>query len=481
MGLKKVTRKITWLLPGLSIKRWMFLSVLGLVILTTGLALLFNLQPFTLVIKTLQSVALIIPSEISGPVLFVLGLVLLYVGASQVYQTFLTATGGAQGSLLEALYRRYKLAQGPNIVAIGGGTGLSTLLRGVKNYTNNISAVVTVGDDGGSSGRLRKEQGIIPPGDIRNCIAALADEEKLITELFQYRFKSGHGLEGHSFGNLFLTAMCRVTGDMMSAIKESSKVLNIRGQVLPSTLESIALSAEMEDGTVVQGESEIPKAEGRIKRVSSMPENARPLPEVIKAIEAAELIILGPGSLYTSVIPNLLIEEIAEAVAKSKAPKVYVANIMTQLGETDGLSVGDHIQAIIDHTKNENIIDAVFVNNWLPEVLVNRYKEADSVPVDVDITRCEDELRVEVVQNLLVDEKEQTSIRHNPKRVARSIINWFKENRRNRRRLDGGERIKSEEIVTLEKTERATEDLMKEQAAKASSGIEAGSTEILKA
>ncbi len=471
MGFKKLTRKITWLLPGLSIKRWLLISLAGFVLGITGMALLLNLQPFTALIKTLQSLALIIPSELSGLSLLLIGLVMLYFGASQVYQTFLSATGSAQGSLLEALYRRYKLAQGPNIVAIGGGTGLSTLLRGIKNHTNNISAVVTVGDDGGSSGRLRKEQGIIPPGDIRNCIAALADEEKLITELFQYRFKNGHGLEGHSFGNLFLTAMCRITGDMMSAIKESSKVLNIRGQVLPSTLENIALSVELEDGTLIEGESEIPKAEGKIKRLFSTPQNARPLPEVIKAINSAELIILGPGSLYTSVIPNLLIKEIAEAVARSKAPKVYVANIMTQPGETDDFSVGDHIQAIIEHTHNPRIIDAVFVNNWLPEVLVNRYKEAHCIPVDVDLERCQKTLGVEVVQNLLVNEKEKASIRHNPKRVARAILNWYKENYRHRLHFEGDENIKSEEIVTLEKSERATEDLLKAQAGKDSAGL----------
>lgn len=430
-------RQATWLLPGLSIKRWIGLVVFGLFCLLLGAALFLNLHPISSTMEIFKVLAPYVPPSVSGPSLILLGVFLLYIGSKKTYVTVFTAItpGGRDPDLLEALYRRNKLDHGPHIVAIGGGTGLSTMLRGIKRYTSNITAIVTVGDDGGSSGRLREEQGIIPPGDIRNCIAALADEEQLITELFQYRFQNGQGLEGHSFGNLFLTAMCRITGDMFSAITESSKVLNIRGRVLPSTLDNVCLLADMEDGTVVRGESNIPKAHGKIKRLFSEPHNPAPLPDAMKAIEHAELILLGPGSLYTSVVPNLLIEPIAQAISNSKAPKVYVVNIMTQPGETDHYTVADHIQAIQDHAPYPNMVDCVFVNSWLPVDLVEKYRQANCVPVELDVERCK-ALGVKVVQKLLVDEHEQKIIRHNPKRLARSIIHWYKREYRRKVKIE---------------------------------------------
>lgn len=429
-------------MPGLSVKRWVIIALSGLICIAFGLAWALNLQPVTklinLALPILQKMALLVPSNASGPVVLLLGVALFYYGMKKTYGTLYSAMNVGSGSLLEALYRKRKLANGPHVVAIGGGTGLSTLLRGLKHYTSNITAVVTVGDDGGSSGRLRKEQGIIPPGDIRNCIAALADEEKLITELFQYRFSNGQGLEGHSFGNLFLTAMCRVTGDMVSAIKESSNVLNIRGRVLPSTLDNVALCAEFEDGSIAQGESDIPtmRDHGRIRRLFSIPENPKPMEDVIKAIAHAELIILGPGSLYTSVIPNLLIPEISRAISQSPAPKAYVANIVTQPGETDGYSAADHVQAIFDHARQDNIINAIFLNNWLPDSLIEKYEKAGCAPVIVDAERLS-AMGVTVAQKLLLDENEFSTLRHNPRRLARAIIAWFKQSRRpaSRRRV----------------------------------------------
>lgn len=420
-------RKATWLLPGLSIKRWLGLTVFGLFFIVMGLALLLNLHPVSSTLEFFQGLAPYIPNSYSGPLLLGFGALILYIGFRKAYFTVFTAItpDGRDPDLLEALYRRNKLDHGPQVVAIGGGTGLSTLLRGVKRYTSNITAIVTVGDDGGSSGRLREEQGIIPPGDIRNCIAALADEEQLITELFQYRFKNGQGLEGHSFGNLFLTAMCRITGDMVSAIKESSKVLNIRGRVFPSTLDNICLVAEMEDGTIVRGESQIPEVRKKIKNLTCDPSNPKPLPDAIHAIQHADLILLGPGSLYTSVLPNLLIAEIAQAISKSKAPKVYVVNVMTQPGETDEYSMADHLQTILDHTPYPNMVDCVFANSWLPEELVERYRQAGCEPVQMDVERCR-QLGVQVVQKLFIDETETKVVRHNPKRLARAIIQWYK-------------------------------------------------------
>lgn len=424
----KFPRAATWLLPGLSIKRWIGIAATGFLMVFLGLALVLNLQPVTLAIDSAKTLARIFPSSVSGPAFLLFGLLLFYYGTRKAYTTVKMALrydGGRDADLLEALYRQNKLVHGPRIVAIGGGTGLSTLLRGLKHYTSNITAIVTVGDDGGSSGRLRAEQNIIPPGDIRNCIAALADEEQLITSLFQYRFKTGQGLEGHSFGNLFLTAMCQITGDMFSAIKESSKVLNISGRVLPSTLENIKLAAEMEDGTEVIGESLIPEAKGKIKKLRCIPDSPKTIPEVIEAIHQAELIILGPGSLYTSVVPNLLIPEIAQALSKSKAPKLYVANIMTQPGETDGYTVGDHVQAILDHCPYPNVVNGVIVNSWLPDVLLEKYLSYGYFPVELDRARIQG-MGIHVVEKLLVDEQEQHAVRHNPGQLGRSIVQWYK-------------------------------------------------------
>jgi uncharacterized cofD-like protein len=351
-------------------------------------------------------------------------LIIYILGWRRVKNTIINAIDpGAH--LLENLYIKRKLNKGPKIVAIGGGTGLSTILRGLKHITVNLTAVVTVGDDGGSSGRLREEMGVLPPGDIRNCIAALANEENLVTELFQYRFKNGQGLEGHSFGNLFLTALCAITGDMVSAVKESSKVLAIRGRVLPSTLDDMKLFAEMEDGSVIYGESSITAAGGKIKRLGATPENLKALEDVVFALEEADIVIMGPGSLYTSVIPNILIEEITEAIGRSNAKKIYVCNIMTQPGETDGYTVYDHVKAIFDHSKHKNIIDTVLVNDNLPNNLARKYKEVNSFPVELDIYKVK-ELGVKVLIRRLTEENSDGYVRHSDKRIANIINNWYK-------------------------------------------------------
>jgi uncharacterized cofD-like protein len=272
---------------------------------------------------------------------------------------------------------------GYKIVCIGGGTGLPNLLRGLKNYTSDITAIVTVADDGGSSGRIRDEMKILPPGDIRNCLLALADTEPLMEMLFQHRFNSG-SLKGHSFGNLFLAAMTEMLGDFDLAIKESSKVLAVRGRVLPSTLSDVILEAEYTDGSLIRGESHIPQTLRDISKVRLIPSDAKPLQEAIQAVEEADAIILGPGSLYTSIIPNLLVKDLSEAISNSNAKKIYVVNIMTQSGETTGYSAGDHVQAIIDHS-NGHIIEYVVVNTEkVPQNLLARYNDegAASVPCD---------------------------------------------------------------------------------------------------
>ena len=397
----KVSKDVGWLIPGLNVKRWLFLIFLGSVLMVLGFLIIFDIRPIYQTMELIRKAALILPTEILAVVVIFIGGIIFFSGWKKTTLSIMDMDSSKGGnSLLERLYRRSKLNKGAKVVAIGGGTGLSMLLRGIKKYTNNITAVVTVGDDGGSSGRLREDMGILPPGDIRNCIAALADDDDLITELFQYRFKTGEGLEGHSFGNLFLTALCAITGNMVKAVKESSNVLNIRGVVLPATLDDMKLAAEFTDGTIVKGESNIPEQHKQIKRLFTEPANCQALPEIIDAIASADLIILGPGSLYTSVIPNLLVDGIVDAIMESTAKKIYVCNIMTQPGETDNYSVASHVNALLSHAKGRKIIDAVLINNSLPENISAGYAKTGSVPVRLDMENIAP-IGIEVVsQNL---------------------------------------------------------------------------------
>lgn len=426
--LKKIRLRITknagWLIPGLQIKRWFALIVLGALLITLGVLILVDIRPVFYTMEFIKTVATKVSTEWLAFAFCMFGAVLFFKGWQKTNLSMLDMSDD-RDNLLENLYRRRKLNRGPKIVAVGGGTGLSMLLKGIKKITNNITAVVTVGDDGGSSGRLREEMGILPPGDIRNCIAALADDEDLVTELFQYRFKNGEGLEGHSFGNLFLTALVAITGDMVRAVKESSNVLSIRGRVLPATLDDMKLVAEMEDGRVIHGESNIPEAQGRIKRLYTEPKHCKALKDVIDAIKDADLIILGPGSLYTSVTPNLLVEEIAQEIAQSKAKKIYVCNIMTQPGETDGYSVSDHVKTLIQHANSSDIMDAVLVNNALPTNLADKYEQAGSFPVKVD-TENLNKLGIEVCSRKLIQDNKEGYVRHSSYRVARAIYYWYR-------------------------------------------------------
>ena len=426
----KMPKGTLWLIPGLKLKRWFALIILGSVLAAIGTAMLFKLEPIYFLIKYAKKMYHIIQPEVAGICLIVLGAIIFLKAWLETNFSMMDVKGQRNRNAMgEALYRRMKLNHGPKIVAIGGGTGLSTLLKGIKRLTNNITAIVTVGDDGGSSGRLREEMGILPPGDIRNCIAALADDDDIVTKLFQYRFKSGEGLEGHSFGNLFITAMSSICGDMVSAIKESSKVLLIRGRVLPATVDDMRLIAKMEDGSVVRGESNIPEAGKRIVDLSSEPLHCKPAKEVIEAIHSADLIILGPGSLYTSIIPNLLVSGIAEAVSNSRAAKIYVCNVMTQPGETDNYSVSDHIRALFRHAvksgANKKLFDAVLINDSLPENLAKKYEEKDSLPVEEDTGAIRD-LGIEIVRAKLIQDNKDGLVRHDPKKVAKAIYFWFR-------------------------------------------------------
>ena len=420
---KNVKEDMLWLVPGLQVKRWFALIFVGAVLITLGILILFDIKPVFYTMEFIRKIAMNISTEWLAFAFVMIGAGVFFKGWQKTNLSILDSNDNHH--LLETLYRRRKLNRGPRIVAIGGGTGLSMLLRGIKHITNNITAVVTVGDDGGSSGRLREEMGVLPPGDIRNCIAALADDEDLVTKLFQYRFKTGEGLEGHSFGNLFLTALCSITGDMVRAVKESSNVLSIRGRVLPSTLDDMKLVAEMEDGRIIHGESNIPEANGKIKRLFTDPQNCKALDDVITAIKDAELIILGPGSLYTSVIPNLLIKEIAETIANSTAKKIYVCNIMTQPGETDGYSVADHVTALISHAGSKNIINTVLVNDAIPSNISVKYQESGSYPVKSDFEKLKS-LGINWFAKKLIEDSREGLVRHSSNRVARAIFYWYR-------------------------------------------------------
>jgi uncharacterized cofD-like protein len=343
---------LKWLYPGMHVKRWLVLLLFGITFIALGVAYfltnLYREQPFPAwtYYVTLQ----FIPRAVRGMIFVVVGVGTIGTALVQLNRSLLSPfrTSG-QRDLVDLIYAHRYLARGPKVVAIGGGHGLSTVLRGLKQYTGNLTAVVTVADDGGSSGRLRREMGVLPPGDLRMCLVALADAEPLMTELFQYRFDRGAGLEGHSFGNLFLVAMQAITGDFEHALRESSRVLAVRGQILPSTLEDIQLNAEYADGQTAHGESAVPDARRPITRIYLNPSNPPAYPEAIKAILEADMIVIGPGSLYTSILPNLLVDDIVRAVRATSAVKAYVCNVATQRGETDEFGVTEHIQAIERH------------------------------------------------------------------------------------------------------------------------------------
>lgn len=374
----KQVSTLAWLRPGMHVKRWLLLLILGIVLLSLGLAyLLRHLYadlsfPAFFYYLTLQFLSRPLRALLLGA----LGVGLTAVSLIQLSRSLMGPfVRPGQQDVAGQVYRHHQRRRGPKIVALGGGTGLSTLLRGLKEYSSNITAIVSVADDGGSSGRLREATGILPPGDIRQCIVALSEAEGLTGRLFQYRFSDDVGLGGHSFGNLFITAMAEVTGSFEKGLSESSRVLAVRGRVLPSTLQQVTLAADLrvEDGQNghgwrrVVGESAIPLARQTIERVFLQPDTVAAYPEAIKAILEADMIVAGPGSLYTSVLPNLLVPSIAAAIRASSAIKLYVCNVATQPGETAHYDVDAHVQALRRH-----------VGNLFPVVLANHHLLASS-------------------------------------------------------------------------------------------------------
>ena len=415
-----------WLTPGIGVKRWLALFLFGVTLLSLAIAFILvdvyrsaDLPGVTYYL-TLQ----FLPRLERAIVVGVVGVAALSIAAYQLSRSILspfTRQGGK--SVAQALIDHRQRERGPKIVAIGGGTGLSTLLRGLKHHTSNITAIVTVADDGGSSGRLRREMGVLPPGDFRNCLAALADDEALTTQLFQYRFSPAQkDLDGHALGNLFITAMADIAGSFEQALIESSHVLAITGRILPSTLSDVTLCAEVRNGSgleQVEGESNITHFGGTIDRVFLKPDRVRAYPETIRAILDADLIMMGPGSLYTSVLPNLLIDAMPEALRASRAIKMYVCNVATQHGETDGYSVNDHVRALENHI-GAGIIDVVLANS---RVNVRWADAPAGVGEIVHITTLNPAPRIAAAD--VIDEA--SPWRHDSAKLARAIMQIYQE------------------------------------------------------
>jgi uncharacterized cofD-like protein len=362
--LNSTARWLRWLTPGLQIKRWLILLMASELVLVLGVAYALKeiyqtaTLPHSFYFITLQ----FLPYWARAIMFSLFGVGLLLLSYLKLTQSVLGPfiPGNSTSSLVEVIHAFRLRGRGPRIVAIGGGTGLSTLLRGLKTYTSNLSVIVTVADDGGSSGRLRDEYRILPPGDFRQCLIALADAEPLMKQLFDHRFKEG-SLDGHSFGNLFIMAMADVTGNFEHALRESAKVLAVKGTIVPSTLQDVTLVASINGGTVV-GESKIPKQNAPISHVFLKPDGAQVNPEAAQAVLNAELVIIGPGSLYTSILPNLLVEGMVEAIKASPALKVYICNLAGQFGETEGYGVDDYLRVIREHV-GANLFDFVLVNS----------------------------------------------------------------------------------------------------------------------
>jgi uncharacterized cofD-like protein len=410
-------RSLEWLYPGIGLKRWILLALAGGVlfvysaIFAAGVffssQLMDGLGMGWLEGKHWAAVVLACDGLVAGGVLVV-------VGARRAW-LFQRTNPETAGEIRAAS----RLARGPRVVAIGGGNGLAALLRGLKAHTSNLTAVVTMADDGGSSGLLRRDMGMPPPGDLRNCLVAMADDESLMSQLFQYRFPDDGGLQGHSFGNLFMAALAEVTGDFERAVHESTHVLKVRGRVLPSTLDDVVLHAQLEGGAQVSGESTITAAERLPRRVWVTPDEPRAAPQVVAAIGHADLVVLGPGSLYTSIIPNLLIPDVRAALAATRAWVVYVCNVMTQPGETDGYSAADHLDALYRHGV-AGMVDVILVNDSpvSPELAAS-YGRLGARPVTVDEARLREQ-GVKVAHTRVV--AESNVVRHDPARLAQALL-----------------------------------------------------------
>jgi uncharacterized cofD-like protein len=430
-----------WLYIGIGVKRWLLVMMAGVTLLSLGAAYvlveLYREQPFPdfVYYVTLQ----FLPRPVRAVLFAAIGIGIVGYALYRVNAALLAGVPTRPASLVENLYRKRIRQRGLKIVCIGGGTGMSTLLRGLKNYSDNLTAIITVADDGGSSGTLRTELGLLPPGDFRQCIAALADSEPLMARLLEYRFPKDSGLGGHAFGNLFIAAMAGVTGNSERALLESSRVLAVRGRILPSTLENVTLIADVRDThesqtARVAGESQIAKFGKPVERVYLEPEHVPAYPGATRAILDADLIILGPGSLYTSLLPNLLVSDICAAVSVSSAVKLFVANVATERGETDGYAVQDYLAALALHCPDLDI-NSVLVNNnntgqLPPQAQIEFVKVRQTTPEQA--TGTTDDNLPFVYADVVDDERPW---RHDSEKLAQSVFRWYTQlDKRSRRR-----------------------------------------------
>ncbi len=425
--LEKLDEMTTWLIPGLGVKRWLVIILLGITLLGIGLGIglleIYRTAPDTWWLPALSAASLrFLPRPLRVLIFLGIGFGLVLYGIFELNHTIIKPFLRPGERVATALRLHRQRGRGPRVVAIGGGHGLASLLRGIKAYTNHITAIVTVADDGGSSGRLRKQFGILPPGDIRNCLAALSSDEALLAQLFQYRFSTGEtGLDGHSFGNLFISALAEITGSFEAAVAKSGRVLAVQGQVLPSTLHNVRLEADVElsdttNQVRIQGESQIPKTNGKVKRVWIEPGNPPAFPLAIQAILAADLIIIGPGSLYTSLLPNLLVPDLVQAIQASRALKIFVCNVATERGETTDYNCGDHIRVIEEHVSGR-LFDIAIANN----------QHDGTLPPSVQWVRIEPDL----VEDYSIHPADLVNSlypwRHDSRKLAQVVIDLYQE------------------------------------------------------
>ena len=406
--MNKFVKFVKWFYPGLKVKRWITTVVIGLL---------------SVLVSSLNIHSHVFVWRIINLAIFAAGAGALITGTLLLIRSLFEAIypHSQKGSLIDIIYEQRLLAKGPKIVAIGGGTGLSTILEGLKEHTANITAIVAMADEGGSSGRLREEFGILPPGDVRNCLVSLSQSPKLMRDLFQYRFEEGAGIKGHSFGNLFITALTEVTGSFKAAVEESSEVLAITGRVVPSSLDNVRLKAEYADGTVKEGEDKIPEEGKAIRKITLLPADAKANPEVFEAVKQADIIIFGPGSLFTSIVPNLLIKDVCREIARRKnIMKLYICNVMTQHGETDGFTASDHVGMLLNHASEANVINSCLINSGrLEHKLLFKYSREGSFPVIFDREKL-------IKMGMTIFEADVVSksnyLRHDPEKTSREIM-----------------------------------------------------------